>query len=330
MKIFRHYEQLPDAVKGSVVVLGNFDGFHKGHQTVIGQAGRLAREMKTTLSVLVVEPHPRHFFNPGQEEFRLTSFRTKAHLLEQFGVDTLIVLPFDYKLSHMLAQDFVLDVLVAGLEACHVFVGYDYRFGAGRGGSAAVLQQMGHEEQIGVSVVEKIMEGDHIYSSTNIRQALRAGDVRGSARRLGHWWHVEGHVQKGDQRGRTINFPTANLSMDGYIKPRLGVYAVRVVVPSGPAKGIWDGVANVGKRPTFEKTDITLEAHIFNFDYDIYELPVQVEFVDFIRPELKFDGLEALKNQIMQDCEVAAKILRLPENQAAYIPAPHLRDHLEK
>ncbi|WP_204602189.1 bifunctional riboflavin kinase/FAD synthetase [Paremcibacter congregatus] len=330
MKIFRHYEHLPDAAKGSVVVLGNFDGFHKGHQTVVGRAGRLAREMNTTLSVLVVEPHPRYFFNPDQEEFRLTSFRTKAHLMEQFGVDTLFVLPFDQKLSQMKAQDFVLDVLRDGLDAYHVFVGYDYRFGAGRGGSADVLRQMGQMEQFGVTVVEKIMEGDHIYSSTNIRTALRAGDVRGSADRLGHWWHVEGHVQKGDQRGRTINFPTANLSMEGYIKPKLGVYAVRVTIPSGPAKGTWDGVANVGRRPTFEKDDLTLEAHIFNFDHNIYELPIQVEFVGHIRPEMKFDGLETLKNQIARDCDTAREILARPENQSAYIPAPTLKDHLSE
>ncbi len=328
MKIFRHYENLPDDVKGSIIVLGNFDGFHKGHQTVIGRAGKLAREMNTTLSVLVLEPHPRSYFNPGQEDFRLTSFRTKTHLLENFGVDTLFVLPFDKKLSHRKAQEFVTEILLDGIGVIHVFVGYDYRFGAGRGGSANVLQQMGHMEQFGVTIVEKIMEGDHIYSSTNIRDALRAGDVRRSADRLGHWWHVEGHVLRGDQRGRTINFPTANLSMEGYIKPKLGVYAVRVMIASGPAKGTWNGVANVGKRPTFNKEDLVLEAHIFNFDYDIYEVQIQVEFVDFIREEQKFDGLDALKDQIGKDCVVAQEILAQSDNQQASIPIPRLEDHL--
>lgn len=329
MKIFRHYENLPDDVKGSVIVLGNFDGFHKGHQTVMGRAGKLARDMKTTLSALVVEPHPRSYFNPGQDDFRLTSFRTKTHLLEQFGVDTLFVLPFDEKLSHMLAQDFVADILQKSLGILHVFVGYDYRFGAGRGGNAHVLQQMGHMEQFGVTVVEKIMEGDHIYSSTNIRDTLRMGDVRRSADRLGHWWHVEGHVLKGDQRGRTIDFPTANLSLEGYIKPKLGVYAVRAIIPSGPAAGIWNGVANVGRRPTFDKEDLLLEVHIFDFDHDIYEVPIKVEFVDFIRPEQKFDGLDALKEQIEKDSLIAKQIHDNPQNQQSYIPSPSLKDHLE-
>ncbi|PCI46838.1 MAG: riboflavin biosynthesis protein RibF [Alphaproteobacteria bacterium] len=328
MKIFRYYDNLPDEAKGSVIVLGNFDGFHKGHQTVIGRAGKLAWEMNTTLSVLVLEPHPRSYFNPGQDDFRLTSFRTKTHLLEDFGVDTLFVLPFDKKLSHRTAQDFVAGILRDSLEALHVFVGYDYRFGAGRGGSASVLRQMGHMEQFGVTIVERIMEGDHIYSSTNIRDSLRAGDVRRSADRLGHWWHVEGHVLHGDKRGRTINFPTANLSIEGYIKPKLGVYAVRVMIGSGPAKGLWNGVANVGRRPTFAKDDLVLEAHIFNFDFDIYEQPILVEFVDFIREERKFDGLESLKEQIGKDSITAQKILADSNNRQASIPAPRREDHL--
>lgn len=324
MRIFRHYDNLPDDVKGSVIVLGNFDGFHKGHQTVMGRAGKLAKEMNVSLSVLVLEPHPRSYFNPGQEDFRLTSFRTKAHLLDDFGVDSLFVLPFDKKLALCTAQDFVTEILLEHLGVIHVIVGYDYRFGAGRGGSAGLLQQMGNMEQFGVTIVEKIMEGDHIYSSTNIRDTIRSGDVRRSADRLGHWWHVEGHVLRGDQRGRTINFPTANLSMEGYIKPKLGVYAVRVMIASGPAKGMWNGVANVGKRPTFNKDDLLLEAHIFDFDFDIYEVPILVEFVDFIRQEQKFGGLDDLKAQIEKDSVIAKEILSDSNNQQSSIPIPRL------
>lgn len=328
MKIFRHHDNLPDEARGSVIVLGNFDGFHKGHQTIIGRAGKLARAMNCPLSVLVLEPHPRSYFNPGQDDFRLTSFRTKAGLLEDFGVDILFVLLFDQKLSHLSAQDFVTDILLGDLGILHVFIGYDYRFGAGRGGSAGVLKQMGAMEPFGVTVVEKIMEGDHIYSSTNIRDALRHGDVRRSADRLGHWWHVEGHVLHGDQRGRTINFPTANLSIEGYIKPKLGVYAVRVMIDNGPATGIWTGIANVGKRPTFSTNELLLEAHIFDFDHDIYELLIKVEFVDFIRAERKFDGLSALKTQIEKDCVIAKKILADPKNQQTSLPPPRREDYL--
>ena len=332
MKIFRHYTNLPDACKGSVIVLGNFDGFHKGHQKVIAEGGRVARDMRTTLSVLTVEPHPRLFFNPEQPDFRLTSFRTKAHLMEQFGVDFLFTLPFDRDFSRILAQDFVTEILLKEIGALHVVVGYDSRFGAGRGGGAEVLSWLSEMEQFGLTIVERVMEGDHIYSSTNIRHSLREGQVRIVADRLGHWWHVEDHVRKGDQRGRTIGFPTANLSMEGYIKPKFGVYAVRMLIPGGGPGGreerILDGVANVGRRPTFNKKDVTLEVHLFDFEEDIYEMPVKVEFVEFIREERKFDGLEALKAQIAQDCDVARKLLAKPENQHDFIPPPRLEDYL--
>lgn len=328
MKIIRHVDSLPDECRGSVIVLGNFDGFHKGHQKVIGAAGKIASEMRTTLSVLSMEPHPRMFFNPAQKEFRLNSFRTKSHLLENFGVDHFIVLPFDKSLATMEAEDFVLDVLIKQIGALHVVVGYDYCFGAGRRGGVNVLGWLSMQEQFGLTVVEKVMEDDHIYSSSNIRDTLETGDVRKVADRLGHWWHVEGHVRKGDQRGRTINFPTANLFLDGYIEPKYGVYAVRVIIEEGDNKGIWNAVANVGRRPTFDKKDVLLESYIFDFDHDIYEQPIKVEFVDFIRPEMKFDGLESLKNQIEKDCLRARETLALPENQQSFIPSPRLEDHL--
>lgn len=327
MKIIRHVDYIPDECRGSVIVLGNFDGFHKGHQKVIGTAGKVAHEMKTTLSVLSMEPHPRMFFNPAQKEFRLNSFRTKAHLLEKFGVDQFIVLPFDKKLATMQAEDFVLDILINKIGAIHVVVGYDYCFGAGRSGGVNVLGWLAKEEQFGLTVVSKVMEKDHTYSSSNIREAIKNGDVRAVAERLGHWWHIEGHVRKGDQRGRTINFHTANLILEGYIEPKYGVYAVRIIIDEGPAKGVWDAIANVGRRPTFNKKDVLLEAHIFNFDFDIYEQSIKVEFVDFIRSEQKFDGLDSLKKQIEIDCEIAKKILKKDENQQAFIPAPRVTDY---
>jgi len=332
MKIFRHQAGLAGDTKGGVIVLGNFDGFHKGHQTVIGRAWKMARDRNVSLSVLVVEPHPRLFFNPSQEDFCLTSFRTKAHLLEDFGVDRLFVLPFDQKLAQMSAQDFVTEILLKDLSIKHIFAGYDYRFGAGRAGSAQLLQEMGHSKKFEVTIVEKIMAGNHIYSSTNIRASLRAGDVRRAADQLGHWWRVEGHVLHGDQRGRRINFPTANLSMAGYIKPKLGVYAVRVIIDSareGKANGIWDGVANVGKRPTFNKDDVLLEVHIPDFNFDIYGVSIKVEFVDYIRPEQKFDGLDSLRGQIEKDCRAAKKILADPKNQQMMIPIPRGKDFLQ-
>jgi len=295
---------------------------------VMGQAYKLAREMNFPLSVVVFDPHPRRYFNPDQDEFCLTSFRTKAHLLENFGVDNLFVLSFDKKIAQLAAQDFVTDILIKNLGARHIFVGYDYRFGVGRSGTASLLQQMGKAKGFGVTIVEKVMAGDQIYSSTNIRDFLKKGDVRRSADQLGHWWHVEGHVLHGDQRGRSLDFPTANLSMAGYIKPKLGVYAVRVIIAVGPAKGLWHGAANLGNRPTFNKNELMLEAHIFDFEHDIYGLPIKVEFVDFIRPEQKFDGLDSLKQQIAKDCLRAKEILADPQNQQKVIPIPRGQDYL--
>lgn len=328
MKIIRQLATIPDDEKGSVVVLGNFDGFHKGHQKVIGKAGKIAKEMGTTLSVLSMEPHPRLFFNPNQKEFRLNSFRTKAHLLEEFGVDHFIILPFDQELASMPAQDFVMDFLLKNIGAIHIVVGYDYCFGAGRGGGVNVLSWLSMQEQFGLTVVKKVMDEDHTYSSSSIRTIIESGDVRKAAQRLGHWWHIEGRVSKGDQRGRTIDFPTANLLLDGYIEPKYGVYAVRVIIEQGDHKGIWNAIANVGRRPTFNKQDVLLESHIFNFIHEIYDQSIKVEFVDFIREEMKFDGLETLKNQIERDCVVARELLAKQENLQSFIPTPKLVDHL--
>jgi len=328
MKIFRHVDNIPDDCKKSVVVLGNFDGFHKGHQKVIGTAGKVAQELKTTLSVLSMEPHPRIFFNPSQKEFRLNSFRTKAHLLENFSVDQFIILPFDKSLSSMQAEEFVSEILIAQIAAAHVIVGYDYCFGAGRKGNVELLRKLSKEMGFGLTVVDKVMEDDHLYSSSNIREALEDGKVREAADQLGHWWHVEGHVRRGDQRGRTINFPTANLLLDGYIEPKYGVYAVRVIIENGASKGVWDAIANVGRRPTFDKKDVLLECHIFDFNHDIYESVIKVEFVEFIRPELKFDGLEQLRNQIEKDCDHARTRLNEKENQQSFIPSPNIEDYL--
>ena len=324
MRLFRHYKDFPAECRGSVVVLGNFDGFHRGHQQVIAKAGRLAREMQTTVTVVTMEPHPRYYFNPDQEDFRLTSFRTKAQLLENFGVDQMVVLPFDQEMAVMQAQAFVLDVLVGALGALQVVVGYDYCFGRGRGGGITVLKWMGHMEGFGVTVIDKVMEGDQVYSSSNIRESLRQGKVRDVASRLGHWWQVEGHVYQGDQRGRTIGFPTANISMDGYLRPRHGVYAVRVSLPQ--TERVYDGVANVGARPTFDKKDVNLEVFLFDFDDDLYNALLRVQFIDFIRGEQKFSGIDELKQQIAQDCIQARAALAMPENRADVLPIVTIDD----
>ena len=309
MQIIRHYEQVPPGLRGAVYALGNFDGVHLGHRQVIGKAAAIAREMGVPLGVLVSEPHPQQFFFPDKPFFRLTPFRAKARLLEGLGVDALAALPFDEKMSQKLAPEFVLDVLVNGLHAVHVVAGYDFRFGKGRGGDAAALSYMGEMEGFGVSIVEEVQDGGVTYSSTRIRELLAEGDPRGAAKLLGHWWSVETHIQQGDQRGRTIGFPTANLPLEDHVEPALGVYAVKVEIEDGPHKGVYGGVANVGRRPTFDKEDVLLEAHIFDFEGDIYGAHAAVSFIEFIRPERKFDGLYSLKAQIAKDSEKAREIL---------------------
>ncbi len=314
MHFFRHHDDLPASVRGGVVALGNFDGFHKGHQMVIRAAAEVADLLDRPLNVLTTEPHPRSFFNPDAPGFRLSSLRTKAHSMDVFGVDNFFVLPFDADLAGTLAQDFVLDVLVGGLGVAHAVAGYDYRFGKGRAGGADVLRWMGLMEDFGVTIVDEVTfenEGQ-AYSSSRIRQALREGRVREATALLGHWWTVEGHVLAGDKRGRTIDFPTANLDMSEYLDPAFGVYAVRVEVGEGDARRAYDGVANIGRRPTFDKEDVTLEVYLFDFSGDLYGEVIVVEVVDFIRPERKFDGLDALKAQIAADCDTARAILADP------------------
>lgn len=315
MRLFRHYDAIPPECRGGVVALGNFDGFHKGHQEVVATAAREAELLGAPLWVLTTEPHPRSFFQPDAPPFRLSSLRTKAHMLDAFGVENLLILPFDAHLAGMLAQDFVIEVLIGGLGLRQAVVGYDYRFGKGRGGGVDVLRHMAEMEDFGVSVVAPVTEngnGPIVYSSSAVREALTRGEIKRATEILGHWWLIDGHVFKGDQRGRTIGFPTANLDLGELIRPAFGVYAVRAAVPDGPQAGVYDGVANIGRRPTFGKSDVTLEIHLFDFAGDLYDRIISAEVVEFIRPERKFSGIDELKAQIAEDCRAARRILADP------------------
>lgn len=331
MRLYRHIDEVKPSERGSVVALGNFDGFHRGHQVVIGEAGRLARAMGLNLTVVVTEPHPVSFFAPNAPAFRLTPFRERAQLLADFGVDQLLVLPFDKTLASKTAQDFVIDILVDGLDAKHVCVGYDYRFGKGRGGGTDVLGWMGEMEGFGLSVIKPVTVGlegyaGEIYSSTLVRQALKAGEARKSAALLGHWWSINGRVTEGDQRGRTIGFPTANVELGESLQPRLGVYAVRVHVEGD--NSVYTGVANIGNRPTFDKRDVLMEVHLFDFKGDLYGKHLRAELVAFLRPEQKFDGLDSLKAQIARDGRTARIVLAEPENAADRLGHPTLERYL--
>lgn len=332
MLVLRHENELPEHIKGTVVALGNFDGFHRGHQVVIGEAGRIAREKKLSLVVVTTEPHPRNYFDPEQASFRLTPFRERVQLLESYGVDVMLILPFDKKLASTAADDFMGRILSDGMKMKHAVVGYDYRFGKGRAGNTKVLKDKGDELGFGVKVINPVSVGvegaaGEIYSSTLVRDALLEGQARRAASLLGHWWTVNGRVQRGDQRGRTIGFPTANIPMQDSIEPGLGVYAVRVLLEGDDT--VLTGVANLGRRPTFDKKDVLLEVHLFDFDKDIYDIHARVELVGFIRKEVKFASLDMLKAQIDNDCLVAKTILNDPENTRSHLPSPTLDDYLQ-
>jgi riboflavin kinase/FMN adenylyltransferase len=303
MQIFRHYENLPASARGAAVAIGNFDGVHRGHQALIARTKTLGPK----LGVLVFEPHPQEFFKPGGERFRLTPFRAKARLLEHYGTDILYALHFDAALASLTADEFIAKVLVEGMGVKNIVVGQDFQFGKGRGGNVDLLRTRGKEHGFAVTVFDAVGTADEPkISSTRIRESLRAGKPDTAARLLGHWWTVEGRVAPGDKRGRTIGFPTANVSLEGYLEPALGVYAVRVEIGGKH----YDGVANFGRRPTFDKKDVLLEVHIFDFAEDIYGQQIVVAFISYLRPEMKFAGLDALKAQITADGENAKRLLK--------------------
>jgi riboflavin kinase/FMN adenylyltransferase len=307
MRIFRDTRNLPTQARGAVVALGNFDGVHRGHQALIATARGIADARGAPLAVMVFEPYPREFFRADAEPFRLTSLRTKAGLLGERGVDLLIVVHFDAKLAAMLAQDFVMDVLLKDLAAAHVVVGEDFRFGKARGGDAALLSYMGEMEGFSVTIVAPLADGpDAKISSSRIRAALQEGRPEEAARLLGHPWSIEGHVATGDRRGRTLGFPTANLTLQNLLHPAFGVYAVRA--RRGADETVYDGMANFGRRPTFAVATPLFETHLFDFAGDLYGQLLHVELIAYLRPERKFESLDALQAQLVADSHAARAI----------------------
>ena len=227
---FDHWQKIPAAWKGGAVALGNFDGVHKGHQTLLARTGEHARALGAPLVVLTFEPHPRRFFVPDTGPFRLTMLPAKLRLLEQFGVQAVLAQHFDAAFAALSADAFVDEVLRTGLGARHVVCGYDFTFGARRVGNVEMLRAMGAEKGFAVTVLDPVMREGEIYSSTSIREALRAGWPSEAAELLGRAWEIEGTVEQGDKRGRTIGFPTANVALGEHLRPRFGVYAVRALI----------------------------------------------------------------------------------------------------
>ncbi|HEX9465296.1 MAG TPA: bifunctional riboflavin kinase/FAD synthetase [Alphaproteobacteria bacterium] len=324
MIIHRHLFPVPPEARDSVVAIGNFDGIHRGHQAVIGDAVSRARAAKASASVLTFEPHPRRFFRPDSPPFLLTRFRTKARVLAVLGIDHLFVLRFDAALASRTAEEFVDKVLAEGLGARHVIVGYDFVFGKGRAGNSEMLRARLAARGIDTTIMPPVSAptspawGESlIASSTGVREALLEGDPQTAAFLLGRPFEIEGRVMRGDARGRTIGFPTANLGLGDYLRPAFGVYAVRVAIAdpgAGAGRSLaetatWiDGVANLGLRPTIGgQSEPRLEVHLFDYTGDLYGRRLRVALIKYLRPEQKFDGLEALKAQIARDAETARR-----------------------
>jgi len=298
---------VPDDARGAAIALGNFDGVHRGHQAVIASARAAAEAHGAALGVAVFEPHPRRFFNPAAPSFRLQSAAQRARALGELGVQEVFEIGFDAGLSQSSDRAFAEAVLARALGVSHVSVGADFRFGRGRMGDAETLKALGAELGFSVAAVAPVSGADGKVSSTTIRAAIAAGEMDAAAAMLTRPWAVEGDVLRGFQRGAGFGFPTANLALGDYVRPRFGVYAARIDTGDGV---LLPGVASVGVNPTVGALPApVLEAHLFDFSGDLYGRVLEVELIAFLRDEAKFDTTAALKAQMTQDAIAARRAL---------------------
>lgn len=307
-------DPFPGQYRGAVIALGNFDGFHQGHQAVVGEAIGWAHGEGRPAIVATFDPHPMRHFNPGAEPFRLTTLEQRQELFAAAGADAMLVFHFDAAMAGMTAESWIESTLAGQFGAVGVVTGEDFTFGKGRGGNPAVLRAIGGRHGIGVRSVGAVHDDEGPISSSRIREALKAGDCETAARLLTRPFAIRGTVQHGDKLGREIGFPTANLDLGLYLRPRYGVYAVTGRLPDGREV---PGAANLGVRPQFEPPKELLEPHFLDFSGDLYGQEIEVAFHHFLRPEAKFDSLDALKAQIAADCERARALLAVPLSSSA-------------
>jgi riboflavin kinase/FMN adenylyltransferase len=289
---------LPDDLRGSIVALGNFDGFHLGHQAVVGRAVERARQQGRPALVATFDPHPVRHFRPDAPPFRLTILSQRERLFAAAGAAAMIVYRFDAQLASLTAEQFVAERLAGLAGAAGVVTGEDCTFGKGRHGNAAILRTLGLSHGIVAETVAPVLLDGGPVSSSRVRDALAAGEPEAAARLLTRPFAIEGVVQHGDRRGRQLGYPTANLALGSYLRPRYGIYALRGRLPDGR---VLDGVGNVGIRPSFDPPVELFEPHFFDFASDLYGQVIEVDLVSFIRPERKFDSLEALTAQMDAD-----------------------------
>jgi len=301
-------EPLPEGLSGGVVAIGNFDGVHRGHRSVLERALSLAETRNVPALVLTFEPHPRTVFQPDRPVYRLTPAPLKARLLEAIGFQCVIDYPFDRDFSQRSAEDFVQSVLVDWLEASAVVTGFDFHFGKGREGGPAYLMSAGERLGFAVSLVDAFRdENADVISSSRIRTLLSEGDVAAAAGLLGYRYTVEAEIIGGEKLGRTLGYPTANMALPPETELKAGVYAVRLRTADGTIR---DGVASYGRRPTVTENGAPLlETYVFDFSGDLYGQTCAVSFFGYLRNELKFDGLDPLVEQMKRDEEEARALL---------------------
>lgn len=307
MKIYEGLEGF-EPVSNAVVTSGTFDGVHLGHQKILKRIREIARSIQGETVLITFWPHPRLVLHPHNHQLRLLStFEEKANLLRQFGIDHLVTIPFTQEFSQMSSKEFIQQILIDRIQTRKLVIGYDHRFGKNREGSFEYLQQ--HSQEFGFELEEISREDvEEIgVSSTKIRKALESGDIRTANLYLGRPYELNGLVVKGQQIGRSIGFPTANIHVPNDYKliPKDGVYAVEAKVEDQ----LYKAMLNIGNRPTVDGTKKTVETHLFDFQGDLYNKLITVYFRDFIREEQKFDGLEALKKQLIEDQKTAKSVL---------------------
>ncbi len=304
MQIHQDWQWLDPAARGASCAMGNFDGIHLGHQSVIDLARGAA-----PLGIVTFEPHPRQVFQPDAPPFRLMNAESRANRLAKLGVQHLFQLPFNKALAALTPEDFARIVLAEGLGISHVVVGADFCFGQGRKGTAQDLRALGDRFGFATTIAPLVRIGDREISSTAIRTALSEGRPRDAAAMLGHLHRIEGEVIHGEKRGRELGYPTANMALTGLHLPRFGVYAARVDVLTGPHAGSYKGASSLGVRPMFHGQVPNLETFLLDFKGDLYGHHLSVALVEYLRPEMTFDGLPALITQMNADCIRARDIL---------------------
>jgi riboflavin kinase/FMN adenylyltransferase len=306
MKRLFHDQPIPEELRGAIVALGNFDGFHLGHQAVVGRAVQRGAHERRPVIVATFDPHPVRHFRPDAPPFRLTTLDQRERLFAHAGADAMLVFRFGAELASMDAPEFVADMMVGHIGASGVVTGDDFSFGKGRTGDPALLKTLGAAHGLAAEAVPQVLVDGERVSSGRVREALQAGDTATATRLLSRPFAIQGEVIHGDKRGRALGWPTANLELQNYLRPKYGIYAVRVTLDDDSEHA---GVASLGVRPTFDPARELLEAVLFDFEGDLYGRTIEVALHHYLRPEMKFDSVDALKVQMDADAAQAKELL---------------------